>query len=605
MQSLSIFRFRVGMVQFVLAMVVMIFARNAFGQESGDSSSGRKEGADRMQWWRDAKFGMFIHWGLYSIPAGEWDGKTAPGASEWIIYQLKIPPAEYRARLLPKFDPTKFDAEEWARIAKNAGMKYLVITTKHHDGFSLYPSKVNLYNVSATPFNRDIMKEISEACRRQGIRIGWYHSILDWSHPDANREDWPKYAKVLRGQVDELLTSYGPIDIMWFDGEWTSEWTEEQGRELYEHIRKISPNTIINNRVGKGRAGMAGVHDASEHVGDFGTPEQQIPGNGIPGYDWETCMTMNDSWGFKASDHHWKSTERLIRNLVDTTSKGGNYLLNVGPTSEGLIPEASVTRLSEMGDWLRVNGDSIYGAHASPFKRLAWGRCTVDGDYPARLYFHIFDWPKSDGVLRIPGLMNKVKVAWILQRGPSARLRTVRDRGGLMIRVGKKIVDLIDTVVVVDLEGTPEIVSIPIFQDTHTGVVTLEAGDGEIHGLTARYEVGNGKDNIGYWSNREDAVSWDFEILKPVEFNIKIEYACDKGVGGSKYEVRFRSADERFDQSFGGTVVETGSWTSFIRKNLGKIKIEAPGVYSVTVIPQEIANGALMNLKGLELEPTS
>ncbi|GAH05300.1 unnamed protein product, partial [marine sediment metagenome] len=291
------------------------------------------------------RFGMFIHWGLYAVPAGEWKGKKIGGIGEWIMESADIPVSEYE-RFAKKFNPVKFDADQWVRIAKNAGMKYIVITSKHHDGFCLWDSKVSDYDImNASPFKRDILKGLSVACKKHGIRLCFYHSIMDWHHPDAQAPFYPNYndgsrtnpnfsryvQNYMKPQLEELITNYGPLGVLWFDGEWIKDWTEPQGKDLYNFLRALQPDIIINNRVGKDRKGMQGLNkDDQEYAGDFGTPEQQIPSKGLPGVDWESCMTMNNTWGFKSYDHNWKSTEDLLRKLVDIASKGGNFLLNVG-----------------------------------------------------------------------------------------------------------------------------------------------------------------------------------------------------------------------------------------------------------------------------------
>ncbi|MBN1155154.1 alpha-L-fucosidase, partial [candidate division KSB1 bacterium] len=277
---------------------------------------------ERMAWWRDARFGMFIHWGLYAIPAGEWNGETGHG--EWIRSTAEIPIDTYD-QFIHQFNPEKFNADEWVALAKETGMKYIVITSKHHDGFCLFDSKYTDFDVMSTPFQRDIMSEIAEACRKQDIKICWYHSIMDWHHPDyLPRREWEtdrstegadfgRFIQYMKNQLKELVHNYGEIGVLWFDGEWESTWNREYGRDLYNYVRGLQPNIIINNRVGASRSGMEGFAKGEEGAGDFGTPEQQIPAKGIPGVDWETCMTMNDHWGYNKNDHNWKSTEDLIR----------------------------------------------------------------------------------------------------------------------------------------------------------------------------------------------------------------------------------------------------------------------------------------------------
>ncbi|RED98412.1 alpha-L-fucosidase [Marinoscillum furvescens] len=379
----------------------------------------------RMEWWRDAGFGMFIHWGLYAIPAGVYKGDTVRGNAEWIMDKLDIPVKEYE-QFASQFNPVKFDAEKWVSIAKDAGMKYIVITSKHHEGFCLWDSKTTDYDVmEASPFNRDIIKELAEACRREGIKFCVYYSIVDWHHPQAQaplfpnynagqrdstvfNPDFPKYYEnYLKPQVKELLTEYGDIGVVWFDGDWIPDYTTEMGKELYSFIRDLQPQTIVNNRVDKGRAGMSGMNKEGVYAGDFGTPEKEIPDTGMDGVDWESCLTMNGSWGFKSTDHNWKSEKTLIHNLVEIVSKGGNLLLNVGPTAEGEIPQASVERLAAMGDWVEVNGESIYGAEASPFEKPEWGRYTIKDNV---LYAHVFDWP-ADGKLALHPEVNPGRVS--------------------------------------------------------------------------------------------------------------------------------------------------------------------------------------------------
>ena len=426
----------------------------------------KAEHDQRMKWWRDARFGMFIHWGIYSVPAGEWKGRT--DHAEWIRDTARIPLKQYE-QFVGQFNPVKFNADQWVRIAKNAGARYIVITTKHHDGFCLFDSKYTDFDIMSTPFKRDIMKELSDACRRQGIAMCWYHSIMDWHHPDylprrkweqrsAEGANFDRYVTYLKNQLRELTSNYGHIGVLWFDGEWERTWNHQRGQDLYNYVRGLDPNIIINNRVDKGRSGMAGLTQEGGFTGDFGTPEQEIPATGLPGVDWETCMTMNDHWGYNKHDHHWKSKEDLIHTLVDIASKGGNFLLNVGPTSEGLIPPASVERLEAMGRWMKVNGDSIYGTTASPFKKLAWGRCTQKPlpDGKTRLYLHVFHWPK-DGALVVPGVSNEISGACLWSDPSGRRLAAAERKGGVVVTVPAACPDPIDTVVVLDLKGAPRL----------------------------------------------------------------------------------------------------------------------------------------------------
>ena len=418
----------------------------------------------RMRWWREARFGMFIHWGLYAVPAGEYNGKRSDRIGEWIMEWANIPRADYE-KLAAQFNPVKFSAQEWVRIAKDAGMRYIVITSKHHDGFSMYNSKVSDYDiVDFTPYRRDPIRELAAEAKKQGLKFCFYYSILDWHYPaayvDAPGKDptaghgttklkpggKDEYLKYMKEQLRELITSYDPA-VLWFDGEWQDWWTEADGKELYRYVRSLKPDIIINNRVGRGREGMKGLSKSDqEYAGDFGTPEQQIPANGLPGVDWESCMTMNTTWGYKFYDDKWKSAEELIRNLIDIASKGGNYLLNVGPTAEGLIPAPSVERLAAVGKWMKVNGASIYGTTPSPFpNQLQFGRATSKA---GRVYLHVFDWP-ADGRLRVPPFGKSVTKAYLLA-APSNSLRFTESTEGMTIQLPPKAVDPIATVVVLE-----------------------------------------------------------------------------------------------------------------------------------------------------------
>jgi alpha-L-fucosidase len=308
------------------------------------------------------------------------------------------------------------------------------------------------------------MQELAAQTKKQGLRFCFYYSIMDWHHPsqyvDAPGKDptaghrvtqmhpggKEEYVKYMKAQLHELISTYDPM-VLWFDGEWPDWWTEPDGKELYQFVRNLKPDIIVNNRVGKGRKGMQGMNkEDQQYAGDFGTPEQQIPATGLPGVDWESCMTMNNTWGYKFYDDNWKSTETLVRNLIDIASKGGNYLLNVGPTAEGVIPQPSVERLAEMGKWMKTNGEAIYGTTASPFTtQLSFGRATSK---PGRVYLHIFDWP-ADGKLQVPAWGKNVKKARLLA-GSKEVLKFTQNGSGITIQVPKAAPDRIASVIVLE-----------------------------------------------------------------------------------------------------------------------------------------------------------
>ena len=453
----------------------------------------RDDDDERMTWWREARFGLFIHWGLYAIPAGEWEGST--NHAEWILTTARIPVAEYE-QFAAEFNPVKFDAEAWVLAAKGAGMRYIVITSKHHDGFCLWDSEHTDYDVMSTPFKRDILAELADACRRHGIKLCFYHSIMDWHHPEyLPRRDWEDrpvgdanfddYTTYLRRQCAELLMNYGDVGVMWFDGEWEHTWSHRHGQPLYDLCRTLQPNVIVNNRVDVGRAGMAGFTDDDRYAGDFGTPEQEIPATGLPGVDWETCMTMNRHWGYNKHDDDWKTTTDLVQKLCDIASKGGNFLLNVGPKADGTFPDESIERLREIGEWLDVNGEAIYATSASPFEGLEWGRCTVkrDGDL-TRFYFHVFDWQDA---LHVPNVGNMVHDSYVLATGE--RLMATRREGTVSIGLPDQPPSPHASVIVLEVEGAPIVYRSPTINAdgnifVHPTTVTIDAGS---DGLEVRY----------------------------------------------------------------------------------------------------------------------
>lgn len=428
--------------------------------DTGDAHDGQKlvaaespaRAAARLQWWSEARFGMFIHWGLYAQDGCFWKGKD--GKTEHMMRHLQIPIAEYE-KIATEFNPVKFSAAEWVGIAKAAGMKYMVITTKHHDGFAMFDSPSNDFNiVKRTPWKRDASKELADACRQQGLKFGVYYSLgrdwhdpdvptsvkadgnrrsNTWDFPDEDKKDFSKYfERKVKPQVRELLTQYGPIAVLWFDT--PEKISKVQSDELLAMIRKLQPDCIVNARIGN-------------RLGDYAVSEQKIPDTGDV-QPWETCMTLNGHWGYKKDDEKWKPTETLVRNLIDIASKGGNFLLNVGPTGEGIIPAPSVTRLAEVGDWMRVNGEAIYGTTASPLKtQPSWGRVTKKAD---KLYLHVFDWPK-DGKLVVAGWRGKVAAVSELASGKKLSSETRDD--ALVVNVPASAPGKISSTLVVTMAG--------------------------------------------------------------------------------------------------------------------------------------------------------
>ncbi|AXY72929.1 alpha-L-fucosidase [Paraflavitalea soli] len=455
---------------FCLAAASCILSYTSLAQPSAAST---KE--QRMEWWREARFGMFIHWGVYAVPAGTYNGQKINRIGEWIMNRGKIPVAEYQ-KFAKDFNPVKYDADAWVRTAKEAGMKYIVITAKHHDGFALFDSKASKWDiVDASPYGKDLLKPLAEACRKYGIKLGFYYSHAQdwnnpggaaarkvasegWANPDSARIDaytaansghWDpaqttktmaQYIdEVAVPQVKELLTNYGDVAVLWWDTPtgMTDEFAEKLNAEL-----KLQPNIITNDRLKR-----------PNFPGDYTTPEQRIPKVGeMDGKDWETCMTMNGSWGYKSYDNAWKPTATLIQNLIDIASKGGNYLLNIGPKADGTIPAESLERLKQVGDWMKVNGEAIYGTKGSPLKPLTWGRCTqkVEGGNTV-LYFSVFEWP-ANGKLEIPGIKAKVKSAKLLSNGKAVKTSSAGDV--LSLTLPAAATDPIASVIKVELKGS-------------------------------------------------------------------------------------------------------------------------------------------------------
>ncbi len=441
---------------FLGALISATMARSAPGEKAAKKMNKKTQGVSKaakaadMGWWREARFGMFIHWGVYSVPAGTYKGKKIPWIGEWIMRRAEIPVAEYR-EYAKEFNPVKYDADAWVRLAKEAGMKYIVITSKHHDGFALYDSKVTDWDVvDATPYGKDLLRPLEQACKKHGMRLGFYYSQdQDWTHPGGSKHgykegqpgwdkahdgDFDEYLeKIAAAQAKEILSGYD-IDVLWWD---TPRWMTKERAEKFLPLLDLRPGIVWNNRLCRGIKGC------------FSTPEQRIPDTGLD-YDWETCMTMNGTWGYKSFDHDWKSSDTLIRNLVDIASKGGNFLLNVGPTAEGLIPEPSVKRLKEIGRWMKVNGESIYGTTASPFARPKWGRYTKK---PGVLYAHVFQWPRI-GTLEIPLTDANIKSVRLLTTDGPVDLKYDKDDKGIKVHVPEKCPDPIPSVVVIEHDKT-------------------------------------------------------------------------------------------------------------------------------------------------------
>ena len=394
------------------------------------------------RWFQDARFGLFIHWGVYSVPA----------RGEWVMENEKIPISQYE-KFAPQFNPTQFNAAEWVALAKRAGIRYITITSKHHDGFDMFATKLSPWNiVDATPYAKDPLAALAEECHKQGIKLFFYYSQLDWHHADyfplgwtghaAGRPaggDWNHYLDYMDGQLTELLTHYGPVGGIWFDGMWDKPDADWRLARTYALIHSLQPAAMVGSN-----------HHRKPFAGeDFQMFEKDLPGFNTTGFSdksevgslpLETCDTINDSWGFNASDKKFKSSTQLIQYLVRAAGYDANFLLNVGPTSSGTIPPEEVERLETMGQWLDKYGETIYGTRGGPVKPRPWGAMTQKDN---RIYVHILDW--NDELLALPELSG-VKSAKLFSGG--AALEMTRMNGGMILRIPSALRDPIDTIVV-------------------------------------------------------------------------------------------------------------------------------------------------------------
>ena len=432
----------------------------------------KEERDSRMQWWREGRFGMFVHWGLYSGLAGTWKGKPVGkrGGMEWIQQRVHVDTWEYAHEAVPFFRPKEGFASEWAKLAREAGCRYVVFTTKHHDGFCLFKSQFTTYDAHDL-VGRDLCREIVDAVRNEGLKVGFYHSVIDWHHPQydyfkANQLPHPLkgkpspngprnhniYIDYLHHQARELFSNYGCVDVIWWDySKKDNDGPFWRANELMAMAHSLQPDIISNNRLYhipniERDDSVDRLRKWKPEQGDFTTPEQTIPSTGIPGVDWEVCMTMNTTWGYSEHDQAWKSPETLIRNLVDIVSKGGNYLLNIGPKGDGSIPQESIESMRTIGKWMAINGESIYGTTASPFEQPSWGRYTKKA---GKLYVHVFQWPE-DGFLKVSLGELRIRRVYMLADVNQALLKTEKRPDALVIHVPRKPTDSIVSVVVIE-----------------------------------------------------------------------------------------------------------------------------------------------------------
>ncbi len=598
--------------------------------------------AERLNWWRDGRFGMFIHWGVYSTLAGEWQGEPVKGYAEHIMRIKRIPRQVYLDKVVGAFNPTAFDADAWVSLAKRAGMKYIVITSKHHDGFAMFNSDVTPYNVvKATPFKRDPMKELREAAHRQGLKFGFYYShAFDWENPNAPGNDWdydnPAGDKQLHGglrwyddnpelvakdekyvaekaipQVKELVAKYHP-DILWFDT--PTKQPPYLNLRILNALRKVDPTVIVNSRILQPLdARYGGEYHYSDYLSTADRPAEFRPVDG----DWEGIPTTNESYGYHKSDRSHKPPSHFVRLLAKAVAKGGNLMLNIGPMGDGRIDPADVAILEGIGTWLDANGESIYGTGRSPLGVQSWGVITQRSTAAAssssaatdtrhhdasRLYLHVFDWPGAadDHALLVSGLQSNIRKAWLLSDKQRRALSVRRvNADDVAITLPETAPDAVDTVVVVEPEG-------PVKADTAQllrarGETLLHVFDGKLSGEGARYDDGKAnRDCITDWTGNNAHVRWDVRVAEPVRLALAADYAASEKHGGM-FEVVVDGGNPIAGNV--APVKRTGGDQEFARQNLMTLDLK-PGRYTVTVRPTKI-DGALMRLRGLRWTPVS
>ncbi len=536
---------------------------------------------ERMAWWREARFGMFVHWGLYALPAGVWNGREIPSLGEWIMRNAPIPAADYE-QLARRFHPVKFDAGDWVGLAKRAGMKYIGITAKHHDGFAMFRSPSNPYNiVDATPFRRDPMAELAAACHRAGIRLCFYYSQAQdwhapggagkleecrdgqWSQPTVAPERFAHYLEqVAFPQVTELLTQYGPVGLIWFDT--PIAMTPAQSRALADLVHRLQPECLVNGRVGN-------------EAGDYRSlGDNQIPVGRLAG-DWETPATINDTWGYKRHDQNWKPAGDLIYLLANLAGKGVNYLLNVGPTAEGEIPAPSIERLEAVGRWMDANGSAIYGTQAGPFPAdFEWGSVTRKG---RTLYLLVHAWP-ADGVLRLGGLRTRARRAALLAApGAALPLRqqhdAAADRHSLEIALPAAPPDPAVSVIALELDGEADADDRLIEQPTgHIALPAYRAALASLPGTTAPVLTRHGV--IEQWKTTGPAASWTFRAWTPGRYRVLLQTPIDG------HEVQVEIAGQTLRAVLARGPARDPRRARYCREltcDLGTVALPAPGEY--------------------------
>jgi len=543
--------------------------------------------AKRVAKWRDARFGLFLHWGP----------QKAGGESK------------INKQVLSRFNPTKFDAEQWVLTAKNTGFKYIVITTKHHSGFCMFDSEYTEHDImDATPFGRDPMKELADACAKHDMLLGFYYSVWDIARPDYSkkigRPSYAKYHQFMLDQTEELLTKYGDVVTLWMDGEWVNSWTYERASDYRDHVREWQPELLLVDRIGQRRLGD----------GDYGSSENFVPyiGDNLNGRLWESCQRFDGGWFWKGKDTS-QSLDWAVNNLVDTVSRGGNLLMNMGPTPQGLLPPVSVKKLQPLGDWLRKHGEAIYATERGPHYLLEWGGCSRRGN---TLYYFVRVWPK-DGKLIVPGLnvgQPNAGVQQIQFLGAADALPFAQSGNDLVITVPEKPFDSLMSVIKVDLNAAPVVDNAirPLTQALRpqTGNAKVKPGDyflsaafAKIHGDDLHFSLGAGaggqRENLKGWTNPADWAEWEIVVETPGTYVVKANQSSWMDSGKFVVEV----AGQKLEHTVKGRAHKRGRKSpfsaAFQEYKLGKVNFTQPGRYNVTIKAIEIAPKAIEYDQGL------
>lgn len=564
----------------------------------------------RLAWFQEARFGVFIHWGLYSAAGGVFKGETYPQHyAEWIQTWGKIPSKQYTEHLKPKFTLQDFDPKQWARLVRKSGAKYMVLTSRHHEGFSLFNSDqpFALHNevtgtANLSPDGRDLYREIMEAFQQEGLKTGAYYSLLDWQHPDSYEAfqlnpnptghvpDHERYKDYMYGQIKELANNYGALDVLWADFSSKEHEGESWGtKRILTDLIKWQPNILINNRFWNG---------LENKNGDIGTPEKYVPPTGISGTNWEVNHTMNESYGYSAHDQNWKSFPQIMRLLVETVSKGGNFLLNVGPDGNGKIPDQAVEILERVGKWMSVNGESIYGTQASPFRKLDWGYCTIKGD---KLYLHVFDIPQGN-VINVP-LKNAVKSLYEMG-SKDGSMDVVPQEMGLGISVPTFSLEDGPKVLVMEVEGALEVEE-SVAQALSDGRIVLSADNADIH-TTHGMKISGARHDfkrpnaLAGWTHTDDKVSWRVKIQRPGRYDVLIQHLPLPTTGGT---VVFHTDAGKVTYSFEGK-----EGKSFEEVKMGTIEIPQKAIgepfVSFVLEATTIDGNGLPEISAVSLVPT-